>query len=66
MRAQKHKHAFKTYFFMIYERFQRYSHLPHQVSDNGINCYDTKLSKYKLKKTHNYVSINVTIDNQYI
>ena len=36
----------KTYLCMIYERFRRYSHLPHQVANNGINCYDTKLSKY--------------------
>ena len=37
----------KTYLFMIYERFRIYSHLPHQVANNGINCYDTKLSKYQ-------------------
>ena len=39
----------KSYLFMIYERLRRYSHLPHQVANNGINCYDTKLSKYKKK-----------------
>ena len=48
IRAQRHKHALKTYLFMIYERFLRYSHLPHQVANNGINCYDTKLSKYQV------------------
>ena len=32
---------------MIYERFRRYSHLPHQVVNNDINCYDTKKSKTK-------------------
>ena len=32
---------------MIYERFRRYSHLPHQVANNSINCHDTKLSKYQ-------------------
>ena len=36
----------KKNLFMIYERFRRYSHLPHQVANNGIDCYDTKLSKY--------------------
>ena len=25
---------------MIYERFLRYLHLPHQVANNAINCYD--------------------------
>ena len=53
----------KTYLFMIYERFRRYSHLPHQVANNGINCYDTKLSKYQNILEHNYVNIDVTIDN---
>ena len=43
-----HKHANKkTFFFMNYERFRRYSHLPHQVANNNINCYYTKLSKYQ-------------------
>ena len=40
---------------MIYERFRRYSHLPHQVANNGINCHDTKLSKYQNILEHNYV-----------
>ena len=56
----------KTYLFMIYERFRRYSHLPHLVANNGINCYDTKLSKYQIFMEHNYVSIDITIDNRYI
>ena len=34
---------------MIFELFRRYSHLPHQVANNGINCCDTKLSKYPKK-----------------
>ena len=51
---------------MIYERFRRYSHLPHQVANNGINYYDTKLSKYQNILEHNYVNIDVTIDNWYI
>ena len=38
----------KKYLFMIYERFRGYSHLPYQVANNGINCYDTKLSKNKI------------------
>ena len=66
IRAQKHKHAFKKHLFMIYERFRRYSHLPHQVANNGINWYDTKLFKYLIILEHNYVNINVTIDNRYI
>ena len=41
----------KTYLFMIYERFRRYSHLPHQVANNGINCYDAKVSKYNFFNT---------------
>ena len=64
--AQEHKHALITYLFMIYERFRRYSHFPHQVANNGINCYDTKLSKYQFFREHNYVNINVAIDNRYI
>ena len=56
----------KTYLFMIYERFRRYSHLPHQVANNSINCYDTKLSKYQKKLEHNYVNINLAMDNRYI
>ena len=56
----------KTYLFMIYERFRRYSHLPHQVANSGINYYYTKLSKYQNFWEHNYVNIDVTIDNRYI
>ena len=56
----------KIYLFMIYKIFHRYSHLPHQVANNRINCYDTNLSKYPKKWEHNYVSINVAIDNRYI
>ena len=67
IRAQKHKHALKkTNLFIIYERFRRNSHLPHQVANNGINCYDTKLSKYQIILEHNYANIDVTIDNRYI
>ena len=51
---------------MIYERFRRYSHLPHQVANNGISCYNTKLSKYQNILEHNYANIDVTIDNRYI
>ena len=51
---------------MIYKRFQRYSHLPHQAANNGINCYDTKLSKYKIFWEHNYDNNNVAMDNPYI
>ena len=51
---------------MIYEGFWRYSHLPHQVANNGINCYDTKLSKYQIFGEHEYAKENVTIDNWYI
>ena len=40
---------------MIYERFQRYSHLPHQVANDDINCYDAKLSKYQCFLENNYV-----------
>ena len=36
----------QTYLFMIYERFRRYSHLPNEVVNKGINYYDTKLSIY--------------------
>ena len=25
---------------MIYDRLRGYSHLPHQVANNGISCYD--------------------------
>ena len=39
---------------MIYERFRRHSHLPHQVANNGINCHDTKLSKYQNILEHNW------------
>ena len=49
---------------MIYERFRRYSHLPHQVANNGINCYDTKISKYKKKLQHKYVRKNVTTQSR--
>ena len=49
IRTQKHKHALNKYLFMIYDRFRRYSHLPYHVANNGINCYDTKLSKYPKK-----------------
>ena len=58
IQEQKHKHAFgilsmtvfvKIYLFMIYEHFKRYSQLPHQVANNGMNCYDTMLSKYPKK-----------------
>ena len=51
---------------MIYERFRRYSYLSHQVVSNGINCYDTRLSKYQNILEHNYVNVDVTIDNRYI
>ena len=47
IRAQKRLK--KTYLLMIYERFRRYSHLPHQVANNNINRYYTKLSKYPKK-----------------
>ena len=56
----------KTYLFMIYERFRRYSHLSHQVANNGKNCYNTKLSKYQNMLEHNYINIDVTLDNRYI
>ena len=56
----------KTYLFMISERSRRYSHLPHQVANNGINCYDAKLSKHQNILGHNYVYIDLTIDNRYI
>ena len=39
IRAQKTQTRFKkTYLFIIYERFRKYSRLPHQVANNGINC----------------------------
>ena len=47
IRAKKIKHALRKHLFIIDERFQRYLHLPHQVANNGINCYDTKLSTLK-------------------
>ena len=53
-----------AYLFMIYERFQSYSHLPHQVANNGINCYDTKLSKCPKILERNYVNIYIAIDNE--
>ena len=56
----------KTYLFMINDRFQRYSHLPHQVANIGINCYDTRLSKCKKKIYHKNVSENVTIQSMYM
>ena len=58
IRAQKYKHALKkTYLFMIYERFLRYSHLSHQIANNGINCYDTNISKYQINLEHKYVKL---------
>ena len=51
---------------MIYERFSRYSHLPHPAANNGINFYDTKLSKYQSILEHSYINIDVTLDNRYI
>ena len=45
IRAQKRKHALKRHLFMIYERFRGYSHLPHQVANDGINCYDENFGK---------------------
>ena len=51
---------------MIYERFRAYSHLPHRVANNGINCYDTKLSKYRNFLQQYYGNIDVTMDNRYI
>ena len=44
---------------MIYERFRRYLHLLHQVANNGINCYDTKLSKYKSQSSSFPVEVGV-------
>ena len=64
--VQAQTRFYKTYLFMIYGRFRRYSHLPHQVANNGINCYDTKLSKKQNFGEHNYVNIDVTMDNRYI
>ena len=64
MLARRHKHAFKKHLFMIDERFRRYSHLPHQVANDGINCYCTKLSKYQNFLKHMYVNKNVTTDNR--
>ena len=46
IRAHKQTRFKKTYLFMIYERLRSYSHLPYQVANNGINCYDIKRSKY--------------------
>ena len=65
IRAQKHALK-KTYLFMIYVRFRKYSHLPHQVANNGINCYDIRLSKYKKKFGTQVCQKNVAIDNRYI
>ena len=49
---------------MVDERLRRNSHLPHQIANNGINCYDTKLSKYRYFLEYKYVDENVTIDNR--
>ena len=54
----------KTYLVMIYERFRWYSHLPHQVANNGIIYCDTKLSKCQLFWEHKYANKNVAIDNR--
>ena len=47
IRAQEQTRFKKTYLVMIYERLRSYPHLPYQLANNGINCYDTKLSKYQ-------------------
>ena len=59
IRAQKHKHAFKKHLFIIYQRFQIYSHLPHQVANNGIKGYDTKLSKYPKIWEHKHAFLHI-------
>ena len=36
----------KTYLLMFVVHFLRSSHLPHQVANDNIKCYDTNVCKY--------------------